>query len=99
MKEAWIGDAVLTLYVRSKILREGGEIDGEKSARMMSNQFLTAFGEASEVEAEIGRAYTAGGLEAGFGWIETRILPVYERQEENRRNRLKVRREPKLPPV
>ena len=91
LKDAWIGDAVLTLYVRSKILREDGEIDGEKSARMMSNQFLTAFGEASEVEAEIGRAYASGGLAAAYEWIEARILPVYERQEQNRRNRTKAR--------
>ncbi len=66
---------------------------------MTSNQFLTAFGEASEVEAEIGRVYAKDGLDAAFAWIEARILPVFERQEENRRNRLTGRREPKLPPA
>ena len=99
LKDAWIGDAVLTLYVRSKILKEDQEIDGEKSVRMTSNQFLTAFGEASEVEAEIGRVYAKEGLAGAFAWIEASILPVFERQEENRQKRLKARREPKLPPL
>ena len=98
LKVAWLGDAVLTLYVRAKILREDGEIDGEKSIRMTSNQFLTAFGEASEVEAEIGRVYFRDGLDAAFAWIEEHILPVFERQEENRRKRLRARREQPPPP-
>ncbi len=88
LEEAWIGDAVLTLYVREKILREDGRVDGEKSARMTSNQFLAALGEPSGVEAEIGRAYAEGGLAAAFGWIEGRLLPLFARQEENRRKRL-----------
>lgn len=92
LKDAWIGDAVLTLYVREKILREDGEIDGEKSIRMTSNQFLTAIGEASEVEAEIGRVYEKNGLDAAFEWIGAHILPTFERQEENRRQRLLTRR-------
>ncbi|MEO8025266.1 MAG: hypothetical protein ABI823_02270 [Bryobacteraceae bacterium] len=92
LKDAWVGDAVLTLYVRSKILREDAEIDGEKSIRMTSNQFLTAFGEASEVEAQIGRVYAEGGLAQAFAWIEARILPTFEKQEENRRKRLNARR-------
>lgn len=41
MKEAWIGDAVLCLYARNRILREDGVLDGTKSARMTSNQFLS----------------------------------------------------------
>ena len=57
LKEAWIGDAVLTLYARLKILREDGETDGPKAARMTSNQFLAGIGEPSEVEARIGRVY------------------------------------------
>lgn len=38
--QAWIGDAVLTLYARLRILREQGVADGPKAARMSSNQFL-----------------------------------------------------------
>jgi dsRNA-specific ribonuclease len=88
LQEAWIGDAVLSLYVREKILREDGKVDGEKSVRLTSNQFLAAFGEPSEVEAEIGRVYSQQGLTAAFGWIDQRLLPTFQRQEENRRKRL-----------
>jgi dsRNA-specific ribonuclease len=87
LKEAWIGDAVLSLYVREKILQEDGRLDGEKAARMTSNQFLAGFGEPSEVEAELGRVYEQGGLESAFRWIEERLLPLFERQEQNRRRR------------
>lgn len=87
MEEAWIGDAVLSLYVRLKILREDGALDGPKSVRMTSNQFLSALGEPSEVEAEIGRAYADGGLDQAFAWIEQRLMPVFARQEEKRRRR------------
>lgn len=83
-----MGDAVLSLYVREKILREDRKLDGEKSVRMTSNQFLAAFGEPSEVEAAIGRVYTADGLAAAFAWIEQQLLPTFERQEEKRRKRL-----------
>ena len=83
-----MGDAVLSLYVREKILREDVRVDGEKSARMTSNQFLAAIGEPSEVEAEIGRVYRQDGLAGAFLWIEERLLPVFARQEENRRKRL-----------
>jgi dsRNA-specific ribonuclease len=51
---------------------------------MTSNQFLAATGEPSEVEAEIGRIYEKEGLEAAFRWIESRLMPVFARQEENR---------------
>ena len=57
LKEAWIGDAVLCLYARSKILLEDGLIESDKFVRMTSNKFLGVIGEASEVEAKIGRVY------------------------------------------
>jgi hypothetical protein len=87
MRDAWIGDAVLGLYARLKILREDGAVDGEKYGRMTSNQFLSGVGEPSEVEAAIGRAYMDGGMEAGFGWIEGRLMPLYEKQEAKRERR------------
>ena len=88
LQEAWVGDAVLSLYVRAKILREDGKLDGEKCVRMTSNQFLASFGEPSEVEAELGRVYASSGLQAAFLWIEARLLPTFERQEHNRLKRL-----------
>jgi len=85
MKEAWIGDAVLALYARLKILREDGATDGGKAERLTSNQFLAGFGEPSEVEAEIGQVYLADGLQPAFAWIESRLTPVFERREAKRR--------------
>ena len=87
LEEAWIGDAVLTLYVRMRILREDSGIDGDKSMRMSSNQFLSAFGEPSEVEARIGRVYTNDGLAAAFDFIQTELMPLHEKQEAGRRLR------------
>lgn len=82
-KEAWLGDAVLCLYARQKILREGGRLDGEKYARMTANRFLASIGEPSEVEAEIGRIFERDGLEAAYLHIEQKLIPVFERQEQN----------------
>ncbi|MGC4054683.1 MAG: hypothetical protein QM757_38025 [Paludibaculum sp.] len=84
LKDAWIGDAVLCLYARTLILREGGEVDGERYIRMTSNQFLGQLGEPSEVEARIGRMYESGGLPAAFAWMDEHLLPLYRRQEANR---------------
>jgi hypothetical protein len=85
--EAWIGDAVLLLYVRSTILREDGRVNGERSARMTSNQFLSALGEPTRVEAEIGRVYQNQGLAAAFDWIERNLLPLFRKQEDKRRRK------------
>jgi dsRNA-specific ribonuclease len=88
VEDAWIGDAVLALYARLKILREDGRVDGEKCKRLTSNQFLGTLGEPTKVEANIGRIYALEGLEAAFGWIDGHLLPMFERQEENRKKRL-----------
>lgn len=81
LEMAWIGDAVLALYARRRILGEGLGIDNEKAIRMTSNRFLQIMGEASEVEARIGILYERKGLEAAFRWIETELAPHYEKQE------------------
>ena len=87
LKEAWIGDAVLCLYARRWVLLEDGRIAAEKFTRMTSNRFLSAFGEATEVEAELGRVYQRDGLDAAFRWIEARLLPQFQKQEINRLKR------------
>lgn len=84
LEEAWIGDAVLSLYARRLILREDGAVNSAKLERMTSNRFLTAMGEPSEVEAEIGRAYEREGLDGAFAWIEQKLIPLFTRQEEKR---------------
>ncbi len=82
LKEAWIGDAVLCLYAREKILREDGCLDGEKYTRMTSNRFLACIGEPSEVEAGIGRVFERDGLKAAYLHIEQQVIPLFERQEQ-----------------
>lgn len=78
---------MLTLYARLKILREDGSLDGEKAARMSSNQFLAAFGEPTAVEAGIGRVFEKSGLAAAFAHIENLLIPLFTRQEEKRQRR------------
>jgi hypothetical protein len=82
--DAWIGDAVLSLFVREWILREHGGMDGERLTAFSSNQFLSAFGNPTEVEAGIGRTYASGGLAAAYAEIEARLLPVFLAQERRR---------------
>jgi hypothetical protein len=84
LEEAWIGDAVLGLYSRERILKQDGALDGEKFMRMTSNQFLSTFGEPSRVEAEIGRVYAQDGLHAAFAWIEANIVPNFDKREARR---------------
>ena len=81
LEEAWIGDAVLCLFCRNRILRNDGALDGDKFTRMTSNQFLTAFGDPSDVEAEIGRVYTGEGIQAAFAWIEAKLMPKFDKRE------------------
>jgi len=84
LKEAWIGDAVLALYVRRRILAESGAIDGAKAERMTSNRFLSGYDEPSRTEAVIGHVFEAQGLEAAFAWIEENLLPLFEKHERKR---------------
>jgi len=86
-RQAWIGDSVLELYARLKILREDGRLDAERAKSICSNQFLSAFGEPTAVEAQIGRAYQEGGIDNAFRWIDTNLMPLYERQQEKKRRR------------
>ena len=90
-KDAWIGDAVLSLWVRLRILREDGSLDGPKYARLTSNECLGLIAEPSETEARIGRAYAAGGLEQAFHYIEEHLLPLFEKREANRLKKLTTR--------
>jgi len=86
-EEAWVGDAVLALYMRELILKEQGKMDGEMFVRCTSNDFLRNIGNATSVEALIGRIYKEQGLQAAFDWMEFELLPVFRVQEKNYRNR------------
>jgi len=82
---AWVGDAVLALFARQFVLRERDSMDGEWFTRLTSNDFLSAFGNPTRVEASIGKLYLEGGLEAAFEWMEAHLIPLFHKQTGNRR--------------
>lgn len=73
-----MGDAILALYVREWILAEEGAINGKLFVEFTSNDFLRRTGNATGVEAEIGRMFKAEGLEAAYAWIEQNLRPRME---------------------
>lgn len=81
---AWVGDAVLALFARQFVLRERGVMDGEWFTRLTSNDFLSAFGNPTRVEASIGKLYHEGGLEAAFAWINEELIPMFRKQMAKR---------------
>lgn len=82
---AWIGDTILDLFARTWILENRGGLCGETLMRMTSNHFLAGFGNPTTMEAKIGQIYRDEGLPAAFQWIEKELLPVFEKQERNRK--------------
>ena len=83
-ENAWIGDAVLELYVRSHILKEHGRVDAEMKTRFTCNQFLSCVGNPTAVEADVGVIYQKEGLEAAFAWIRENLEPLFMKQEAKR---------------
>lgn len=83
-EEAWIGDAVLALFAREFVLRERGAMDGVWFTHLTSNDFLSASGNPTRVEASIGRIYREQGLDAAFQWMEGELLPMFRKQMQNR---------------
>ena len=84
--QAWVGDAVLALYVREWILSFKGEIDGDFFVEVTSNNFLRLTGNATGVEAQIGRIYKADGLAAAYAWIDENLRPKMEQRLHSRRS-------------
>jgi len=83
-QDAWVGDAVLELYVRSHILRLHGKVDAEMKTRFTCNQFLGCLGNPTKVEAVIGVIYQKEGLDAAFTWIRENLEPLFVKQEAKR---------------
>ncbi|HEY1084056.1 MAG TPA: hypothetical protein VGE29_17465 [Prosthecobacter sp.] len=83
-KDAWVGDAVLELYVRSLILKAHDRVDAEMKTRFTCNQFLNCLGNPTKVEADIGVIYQKEGLEAAFAWIRQNLEPLFVKQEAKR---------------
>lgn len=95
---AWIGDAVLALFAREWILGQNEIEPGnriEVFTRMTSNQFLACMGEPTLIEARIGKVYESKGLAAAYGYIESDILPVFEKQRRNLLKKTKSYRDKK----
>jgi hypothetical protein len=86
-EQAWLGDAALGLVVRDWILAREGRMEAGLFAELTSNQFLSRFGSPTAVEAEIGRVYRTGGLEAARAWIQTHLEPHFERIANRRHGR------------
>lgn len=83
-QDAWVGDAVLELYVRSHILKAQGRVDAEMKTRFTCNQFLNCVGNPTKVEADIGVIYQREGLQAAFEWIRLHLEPLFVKQEAKR---------------
>lgn len=82
---AWIGDAVLALFARQFVLAERRAMDGEWFTHLTSNDFLSAFGNPTSVEASIGRLYREQGLDAAFAWMNETLLPLFRKQIAKRK--------------
>jgi len=86
-EEAWLGDAALALVVREWILAREGRMEAPLFAELTSNQFLSRLGAPTTVEAEIGRVFREGGLDAVRAWITGRLIPHFERHLNRRHGR------------
>ena len=84
-ESAWIGDAVLALFARSWVLEERGKMDGDWFTCLTSNDFLSALGQPTQVEARIGEIYRSEGLDAAFEWMRSELIPRLRRQMAKRR--------------
>ena len=85
-EEAWIGDAVLSLFARRWILANVRRMDAELFTAMTSNQFLSTLSNPTRLESRIGRRFTEQGLDAAFALIEAEILPQFLAQTKKARS-------------
>jgi hypothetical protein len=74
---AWIGDAALALVAREWILETRGMLDGDLHRRLTSNDFLRCFGHPTKVEADLGRLFRSGGLDAVRQRFRGAFLPKF----------------------
>ncbi len=55
-------------------------MDGEWFTRLTSNDFLSAFGNPTRVEASIGKLFLSDGLEAAYAWMDAELIPLFRKQ-------------------
>ena len=77
---AWVGDAMLALFMRAKILEKCGQIDTQRFVSVTSNQFLSSFGSPTRVEAQIGILREREGEAAAMSYSEREIWPRAQKQ-------------------
>jgi 23S rRNA maturation mini-RNase III len=102
--DAWVGDAVLALYVRCWILEHGPKSLSDANRQelfelFVSNQFLSAVGEPTKVEAAIGKTYANEGLAAAFAQIENSLLEPFLKRARKRGASFGYRRPPNAIPA
>ena len=70
------------VLMRGRLLArcERNAMDGEWFTRLTSNDFLSAFGNPTRVEASIGKLYHSGGLDAAFAWMDAELVPLFRKQ-------------------
>ncbi|MEN9224556.1 MAG: hypothetical protein Q6L60_10235 [Thermostichus sp. HHBFW_bins_43] len=101
--KAWLGDAVLGLFARQWLLGSPQEWQMDPPPHsdlgrtelftwLTSNQFLSALGDPTGVEAEIGLVYETEGLQAAFAHIQAHLLPLFLKQVNNRHKALRSSR-------
>ncbi|MGB0371605.1 MAG: hypothetical protein ACPGN3_09650 [Opitutales bacterium] len=78
--KAWLGDAVLGLFVRKKIATLQGKINTPAFIEATSNQFLSSLGSPTRVEAQIGIIYSRDGIDAAESFLESEIWPRAEKR-------------------
>jgi len=97
---AWVGDAVLALWARERILSDAGIPHDSRSdafKALTSNRFLATMGQPTQMEADIGAIYQYEGLEAAFAKMDEELLPVFRRQLRNAKLAGKAKRHPWRP--
>jgi hypothetical protein len=83
-EEAWLGDAVLEVFMRSWVLEQRGRQDMVTKVNLTSNAFLSSLGNPMKMEAQIGRIYRDQCIEAAWTWIREHVLPVFQKHEAKR---------------
>jgi len=84
---SWIGDALLSLFSREWIMENETRLASARAELfrdMTSNQFLSALGVPSVVEARIGDAYRTGGLAGAREYFDANLVPLFLKQQAKR---------------
>ena len=83
-EDAWIGDAVLSVYARTRVLREQGKISANDERLLVSNRIINSYAQPTKTEALIGRRFRESGFDAAMLWIRENLEPVWAKQTEKR---------------